>query len=458
MSIGVNNIVEEINDRLVTCSSDEQQFLQLAASARALENSYFSVSDENSLPFACDNIGRFVYVESLCDYRYSNGSLWTRNYDSEPFISDIVYAFGRNNSVGQLGIGCTVNISSPVSIVGGYTDWCHVAAGQCNSGAIRSNGTIWMWGRGNNGQIGDGRGADRSSPTSIAGGFTDWCGLEIGGPDPGTFIAALRTNGSLWVWGQNNYGLGDGTAVGGAKSSPVSVVGGFTWCRTSAGSFHAGAIRDDGTIWTWGRGTYGALGNNSTICRSSPISVVGGFTDWCQVSSGYSQTAAIRTDGTLWSWGRNTSGKLGNGTVINRSSPVSVVGGFNDWCKVSVGACHTTAIRLDGSLWAWGCNGSGVLGDGTAINRSSPVSVVGGYNDWCDVAVGACHTVAVRTNGTLWAWGCSSCGQLGTAILFNTSSPVSVVGGIASWSRVAAGHNHTHALATGIILRGFDTP
>jgi alpha-tubulin suppressor-like RCC1 family protein len=143
--------------------------------------------------------------------------------------------------------------------------------------------------------------------------------------------------------------LGIGTAGTYTRtSSPVSVLGGFTdWCQVSAGCQHVIAVRQNGTAWAWGRGTYGRLGNNNTSNFSSPVSVVGGFTDWCQVSAGDSSSVGLRTNGTLWAWGYNGRGALGDGTTISSASPVSVIGGFTDWCQVSIegSARHVLAVR-----------------------------------------------------------------------------------------------------------------
>ena len=148
------------------------------------------------------------------------------------------------------------------------------------------------------------------------------------------------------------------------------------------------ASGSNGTLWAWGRNTVGRLGDNTTINKSSPVSVVGGFTDWCQVSAGTYAFFAIRSNGTLWSWGSGACGALGDNTTTNKSSPVSVVGGFTDWCRVSGGTSHAVAVRTNGTAWTWGCNGEGRLGDGTVTDRSSPVSVLGGFANWADVAAG----------------------------------------------------------------------
>jgi hypothetical protein len=239
------------------------------------------------------------------------------------------------------------------------------------------------------------------------------------------------------------------------RDFPVSVVGGFTdWCQISAGNNHTAAVRKNGTLWTWGAGIGGQLGDGTTVAKSSPVSVVGGFTDWCQVSAGCCYTAAVRTNGTIWTWGFGCCGRLGDDTAAAKSSPVSVVGGFTDWCQVAAGGLHTAAIRTNGTLWTWGAGGSGRLGDSTTVDKSSPVSVIGGFTDWCQVSAGLSHTAAVRTNGTLWTWGCGSAGQVGDSTTVDKSSPVSVVGGFTNWCQVSAGGSsgsHTAAIRTCIL-------
>jgi len=122
---------------------------------------------------------------------------------------------------------------------------------------------------------------------------------------------------------------------------------------------------------------------------------VGGFTDWCQVSASRS-SLGVRQNGTAWGWGYNNPGPLGDNTSVSRSSPVSVVGGFTDWCQVSAGGNHSLAARQNGTAWAWGFNSNGQLGDNTATSRLSPVSVVGGFTDWCQVAAGSTHSLGIR--------------------------------------------------------------
>ena len=360
----------------------------------------------------------------------SGGSI-TIAYD--PPNVNSAWAWGCN-SLGQSGDNTTVNKSSPVSVVGGFTDWCQVSTTR-TALAIRTNGTAWGWGRGYCGLLGNNSTVSTSSPVSVVGGFTDWCQVSAGH----IHSLGVRTNGTAWAWGYNQFGkLGDNTIV--QKSSPVSVVGGFTdWCQIGAGQRFSLAVRQNGTAWAWGRGFQGALGDNTTADKSSPVSVVGGFTDWCQVAAGYKHSVGVRTNGTAWAWGDGGNGQLGDNTTGSASSPVSVVGGFTDWCQVSAGYFHALAVRTTGTAWAWGENLCGKLGDNTTVNKSSPVSVVGGFTNWCQVSGGYRHSAGVRQSGTAWGWGAGTVGQLGDNNSgYNRSSPVSVVGGFTDWCQISA--------------------
>ena len=355
-----------------------------------------------------------------------------------------IYSWGRATN-GQLGDNTTVSKSSPVSVVGGFCDWSEVSSGGEHSLGLRTNGTAWSWGQPNNGRLGNNTTAGYiSSPVSVVGGFTDWCNISAGT----NFSLAIRTNGTIWGWGLQTEGqLGDGTAAN--KSSPVSVVGGFTdWCQVSAGNNHSAAVRTNGTLWAWGCNGAGRLGNNNTANVSSPVSVVGGLTNWCGVSAGGGHTLGLNTSGVLWAWGNGSYGRLGDNTTAAKSSPVSVVGGFTDWCQISAGGYQSAAVRTNGTLWAWGYGHQGQIGDNAGVvQRSSPVSVVGGFTNWCQATAGSQHVFGLRTNGTLWAWGANCYGRLGDGTTVNKSSPVSVVGGFTDWFRIACSIKGSQTLA-----------
>jgi alpha-tubulin suppressor-like RCC1 family protein len=446
MPISTKQLIDNINFRLVddaTSSSTSSVYIaQLSEAAREIKQTAVSVASEELLPLASDNIGRLIYVESLCDYKYSNGSEWIRDYDTSRVYYNTIWSWGCNNS-GQLASNNATSRSSPGSVVGGFNDWITVSSnGSVNIAAgIRSDGTLWGWGSNNYSALDGGTNTvSRSSPILVVGGITNWQRVSIGNG----FIAALRCDNTIWMWGKNSGGiLGDGTTVN--RSSPVSIVGGFTnWCQVVAGLQYTLALRTSGELWAWGCGQLGSLGDGNTINRSSPVSIVGGYTDWCKVSALYN-SAAIRTNGELWTWGSSRCGMLGDGTTVSKSSPVSVVGGFS-WNDVATGNHHMLAIKNDGTLWAWGCGGQGRLGTGNSSNQSSPVSVTCGFTDWCQINAHY-HSAGIRTNGTLWTWGCNGQGRLGDGTTIDrTLGPVSVVGNYTDWVCVDATSASTFAM------------
>jgi hypothetical protein len=198
--------------------------------------------------------------------------------------------------------------------------------------------------------------------------------------------------------------------------------------------------------YAWGRNAFGQIGDNTTINKSSPVSVVGGYTDWIQVSVGGRHTLGVRANGTAWATGSSGGGRLGDNSTVSKSSPVSVVGGFTDWVQLSAGADHSLGIRANGTAWGWGVNGSGRLGDDTTTAKSSPVSVIGGFTDWVQLSAGDGHNLGVRANGTAWAWGIATNGVLGDGTTNGKSSPVSVIGGFTDWVQVSAGVSHSLGL------------
>jgi alpha-tubulin suppressor-like RCC1 family protein len=395
------------------------------------------VNAYSELPAATTVNGYMYYVRGLGLY-FSNGITWTRMDPVEYYNS--VWSWGQAGD-GRLGDNSTVNKSSPVSVVGGFTDWCQVSSGTYITFGLRLNGTAWTWGANNNGQLGDNTTVSKSSPVSVVGGFTNWCQIKAGN----SHGVGLRTNGSAWAWGFNNNGqLGTNNTTN--TSSPVSVIGGFTdWCQITAGGTSSFGIRTNGVLYAWGYNNVGRLGDNTNNNKSSPVSVVGGFTDWCFIQN-CNNTLGVRTNGTLWAWGNNNTGQLGDNTCTDRSSPVSVVGGFTDWCQAASGFRFSLGLRQNGVLYSWGCNNVGQLGTNTTVSRTSPGLVVGGFTDWCQVAAGYIHSLAVRTNGTAWAWGTGSYGRLGDNTAVSKSSPVSVVGGFTDWCQVTGGRNHSAGL------------
>jgi len=350
------------------------------------------------------------------------------------------------NSMGQLGDNTSsANKSSPVQTVAGGNNWKTLTDnGSTTMAAIKNDGSLWLWGNGNQGQIGDNNLVSRSSPVQTICQGTNWKQVSCGY----NHTAAVKTDGSLWLWGGDNYGqLGDNTTA--IKVSPVqTIAGGNNWAQVSCGRGSTAAIKTDGSLWAWGNNRFGQLGDNTANNnKSSPVQTIAGGNNWAQVACGYG-AAAIKTDGSLWLWGYNYYGQLGDGTTLNKSSPVQTIAGGNNWKRVSVSTTNAMAIKTDGSLWTWGFNYYGQLGDGTTLNKSSPVQTIAGGNNWKQASLGTLtqHTAAIKTDGSLWLWGQNTDGQLGDGTVATKSSPVQTIVGGTNWKSVAGGGSHIAAL------------
>ncbi|WP_310391749.1 hypothetical protein [Hymenobacter sp.] len=281
---------------------------------------------------------------------------------------------------------------------------------------------------------------------------------------------ALRADGTLWAWGANNYSqLGNGNTTGRSLpapvAAPVAAAPGTRWTSIASRSSHALAGRSDGTLWAWGYNDYGNLGDGTLTTRVSPVLVpvpagaaVG--TTWGQVATNY-HTLALRSDGTLWAWGLNNVGQLGDASTAARLAAVAVptpaaAAAGTTWTKVDVGRDHSLALRSDGTLWAWGGNAYGQLANGTPAGLATPRAVVtpagaAAGTTWTDFAAGYYFSLGLRSDGTLWAWGYNPYGQLGDASTTSSLVPVAVVtpgtvGAGTRWTRVAAGNDHALAL------------
>ena len=336
-----------------------------------------------------------------------------------------------DNRYGQLGNSAITSRSSPVQTISSGTNWKQASVGYCKTGAIKTDGTLWMWGGNVNGELGTNNLINRSSPIQTISGGTNWKSVCMG-----RSTIALKTDGTLWLWGANSYGtLGNNSVL--SRSSPVQTVSAGTNWKTISNYISVAAIKTDGSLWLWGRSGSGMLGNNSPITdRSSPVQTVSAGTDWKQVSSGYSSMGAIKTNGTLWLWGYNGYGELGNNSLIFKSSPVQTVSSGTNWKQVSIGRANTLAIKTDGSLWGWGRGFRGNNGDGTTYSRSSPVQTVSGGTNWRQVSEGFMST-AIKTDGTLWLWGSSSYGALGNNSYLGTYSPVQTISAGNGWKSVS---------------------
>jgi alpha-tubulin suppressor-like RCC1 family protein len=362
-----------------------------------------------------------------------------------------------NGVYGKLGTNDTLTRSTPVTTFTGGTDWKQVSSGDLHTAAIKTDGTLWTWG--SNGSLKLGRLSGlpfRMTPVTTFAGGTNWADTATTEPEDlytlsagGSHTGAIKTDGTLWTWGFGSFGrLGNFATT--TTSTPVTTfAGGTNWKQVSSGGVHTAAIKTDGTLWTWGYGGSGRLGTNDTTNTSTPVTTFAGGTDWKQVSAGGNHIAAIKTDGTLWTWGSSTSGRLGNAvTSGNISTPVTTFAGGADWTQVSVGDQHTAAIKTDGTLWTWGSGGNGRLGNFATTTTSTPVTTFAGGTDWKQVSAGSGHTSAIKTDGTLWVWGSNFFGQLGDNIIISRSTPVTTFAGGTNWKQITCADSHTAAIKT----------
>ncbi len=464
--------------------------------------------------------------------------------------SGTVWTWG-NNSYGQLGDGTRTDSSSPVQ-VSGLNGVIGVAGGFWHTVALKSDGTVWTWGSNKYGQLGNGdeTDTDSSAPVEVSG-LSD--AIAVAGGYWHT--VALKSDGTVWTWGNNFYGqLGDGTNTDG--KTPVQVSGLSDVLAIASGYWHTIALKSDGTVWTWGNNTYGQLGDGSTVHSATPVQVSGlsgvdtNVDNVTSIAGGYWHTIALKTDGTVWAWGNNFYGQLGDGTDSDCSTPLQVapqpptvrtdsatnvtydsatlngmanangletkvwfeygkaIGNYTDtsailtikddesinkrinetvrigisdlsenttyyyrifaengggwawgsvlsftttsapaavarksaresddtrsgsaiWNVIAIagGGGHTAALRTDGSVWSWGSNYDGQLGDGTNSDSSTPVLISKLSGIITSIASGNWHTVALRSDGTVWTWGSNYNGQLGDGTFGRSNTPVQV--------------------------------
>jgi len=365
----------------------------------------------------------------------------------DQFVGNTIFTWGLGTT-GQLGDNTVANKSNPIQTVTGGINWKQVSSGNTHTAAIKTDGTLWTWGVGTAGQLGNNAATSRSSPVQTATFGTNWKSVACGF----NHTAAIKTDGTLWAWGSNSGNLGDNTNVD--KSSPVQTITfGTNWKQVSAGENHMAAVKSDGTLWSCGLNSSGQLGENTVISRSSPVQTITFGTNWKQVFCGTNHTAAIKEDGTLWSWGLGTSGQLGDNTILSKSSPVQTITFGTNWKQVAVNTgSNTAAIKADGTLWSWGLGTSGQLGDNTILSKSSPVQTVSFGTNWKQVSVSAgSNTAAIKADGTLWSWGLGTSGQLGDNTVLSKSSPVQTVAYGTNWKQVACGASWTVAVTNGDI-------
>jgi|GEM_PF-2323380 len=353
------------------------------------------------------------------------------------------------NAGGQLGNNSYTQSNKPVAVTSG-TNVVALSLGYYSSYLVKNDGSLWAWGNNYYGIIGDGTTTSQKVPKQIY--ISGMSGVAAGQ----YHAVALKSDGTVWTWGLNNSGqLGTGNTT--QSLSPVQVPGLANVIAVAAGGSSSFALKADGTVWAWGSNNKGQLGDGSTAQRTSPVQVAGSLSNVVSITAGFYHAMALKSDGTAWAWGLNTSGQLGDGTTTQRNTPVQITA-LSNVVQIASGvtAYHSAAVKSDGTLWTWGINSSGQLGNNSTTQSNVPVQVTA-LNNVEQVAVGSYHTVASLGDGTVWSWGLNSSGQLGNNTTTSSLLPVQVfnnfliaktrAGQSAPWTRYMAWNDSS--------LRGF---
>ena len=364
--------------------------------------------------------------------------------DPAPAHDGLVWMWGRTGA----GMPFSQRVAGDFARVGELTKIVAVGAGLKHGLALDVNGNVWAWDESTTARPAQGDRAERVDVRDI---------VAVAAGDQHNL--ALHSDGSLWAWGDNVHGqLGDGTNE--ARSTPVPVIGLREVVAISAGGKHSLAVLSDGTVRSWGLGALGRLGTGDSQSSNVPV-LVPGLVDVTVVAAGGQQSLALARDGRVWSWGYALLGdETEVSTLYTRPVPVE---GLPRVVAVAAGWSHSLALGADGQVWAWGYNSSGELGDGWArsivvdgkevldVARGEPAPVPG-LEGVVAIAAGEHHSLALRSDGQVWAWGSNAFGELGSSRTRDpsyraASGPVPTLHGV---SAIAARGVHSLAVvATG---------
>ncbi len=355
----------------------------------------------------------------------------------------VLWAWGDGLN-GLLGNGSAYRVNAIPMRTFISSDVTVISGGLYHSLALKSDGTVWAWGGGIHGELGNGLTANQRLPVQVAG-LSNVIAIAGGGKHS----LALKSDGTVWAWGDGYYGqLGDGGySYLHFKTTPVQVTGLSNVIAIAAGHDYSLALKSDGTVWGWGHDDFGQLGVGVSSWLHlilSPVQVMN-LTNVIAIASGSHHSLALKSDGTVWAWGWGNVGQIGNGTMPwVQPLPVQVTG-LSNIVAISSRGLHSLALKPDGTVWAWGHGAYSQLGNGSVANQSMPVQVTG-LSNVNSIAAGAYYSLALKPDGSVWAWGRSNYGQLGNGFTIDQSTPVRV-SGLTNAISIASGGWHALALA-----------
>ena len=344
------------------------------------------------------------------------------------FSDGYLWGWGCNGS-SQFGDGTTTNKLIPGRLIA-MSDVVDIVSAAINSTsgtvtALKSNGSVWAWGYNADGQIGNGTTTTQSTPTQvISSGVVKIYPVKSASGVVHETVYALKSDGSLWAWGYNGSGqVGNNSTTN--QLTPVQIIASGV-SKVYATGYNVYVIKSDGSLWAWGSGTNGPVGNNSTTNQLTPVQIIASGVS--SVITTWFGAYAIKSDGSLWAWGYNGAGQVGNNSTTNRLTPVQVIASGVSQMIASASSPYPArlVIKTDGSLWAWGSNTYGQVGNNSTTNQLTPVQIMA--SGVVKASANDLTTFAIKSDGSLWAWGWNTTyGTVGNNSTTNQLTPVQIM-------------------------------